>query len=93
MSKDENALFGESVDYNQDRIETIRSQKWLNEVHGNGIPRMQRNWKLLEGAIRLVKLRLGLHTSCARPAVIPYVTLETWPVKLMSDKSEGFVLS
>ena len=93
MSGDENALFGESVDYNQDRIETIGNRKWLDEVHGNGIPRTRRNRKLLEGAIRLVELRLGSHTSRARPAVIPYVASETWPIKLTSDESKGFVLS
>lgn len=77
MSENKDTLFGELIDYNQDRAKTIKSQKWLDEIHRDEISRVRRNQKLLDNAIGLVELRLGLHTSYTRPVVILYIVLET----------------
>ena len=58
MSRNENALFGESVNNNQKGVKTVRKQKWRNEVYENGIPRMWENRKLLESAVGFVELQL-----------------------------------
>ena len=80
------------VNHHKYGIRAIRGRKRLNEVHGNRFPRMQRNWELLEYSVRLVKLGLGMHASCTGLAVILDVTLETWPVEIMSDKTNGLIL-
>ena len=91
MSENENALFGELVDYNQDRIETIRSRKWLDEVHGNGVPRMDRNQELLYCSVGLMSRSLGALTRSARATIVLDKGAEVRPGELPLDEGEGLV--
>ncbi len=36
--QNEDCLFGEAVNYYQNGIRAIEVQKWLYEVHGDGVP-------------------------------------------------------
>jgi hypothetical protein len=51
MRRNENSLLGESVDNNEDGVESGGCGEFLDEVHGNRIPREFRNWELLEFSI------------------------------------------
>ena len=49
--RDEDGLLGEPIYDNKDGIETRGGWEFLNEVHGNGIPRMFWDWELLKESI------------------------------------------
>ena len=85
VGRDEDGLLGESINYHKNSVKTRRVWKEFDEVHGNGFPRMGRNRELLKGAVELVKLGFGSHTSHARLDVIPYKPMESQPVILSVD--------
>ena len=91
MSGDENALFGESVDYNQDRIETIGSRKWLDEVHGNGVPRTFGNGELLNGSIGLVTRSLDARADVASTDIAVDELRDSRPRVVPKDEIEGLL--
>src|SRR6266436_7657945 len=62
MGRDEEGLFGQAVDYYQDRSVSLRCQKLFDEVHGDGFPWSWGNWQLFEKTIWFVLVCLG---TCA----------------------------
>ena len=80
-------MFGEAVNNYQNGVRTIGVRKRFYEVHGDGIPWTQRNWKLLEYAIGFVELRLESHTRHTGLAVILDIVLETGSIEVTSNKT------
>lgn len=89
--RNEDGLFGETVDNHQDGIKAFGVRKGFDEVHGDRIPRTRRNGELLECAVGFVELRLGTHAGSTRLAIVPDIASETGPVKVTSDKTKGLV--
>jgi hypothetical protein len=65
IDQDEDALLSEATKYHKDCSGSQRRQQLLNEIHGDGIPRLLRYRKVLRGAVRLVTLRLRMQASSA----------------------------
>ena len=85
VHRDENALLGEMIYHYQDSSKPFRNQEVFNEIHGNRIPRMGRDGKLMEKTIRLVVLGLVLRTSCTRSTIVSDKGVNTWPSVLLAD--------
>jgi len=79
MSRDKDHLLGEPVNYDQDSVKPRGWQKFLNEVHRNGIPWSFRDGELFERSIGLVTLWLELHTSDTELAELLYISTEAGP--------------
>ena len=67
---DENALLRGAVDDHQDRGESVRRRKVLDEVGGNGVPRTFRHRERAEKTVRAVARSLVTLAVDARPAVV-----------------------
>jgi hypothetical protein len=63
VCRNENGLLGESVYNDEDSGVTGRLGEFLDEIHGDGIPREFRNRELLELAIRTMSLGFGPKAS------------------------------
>ena len=75
--QNKDTLLCQSVNNHQDRITTRRGWKGFNEVHRDWIPQMDGDRELLQQAIRLVTLRLSMHTGSAGLTILFYGTTES----------------
>src|SRR5882724_9483409 len=72
---------------------TGRWRELLYEIHGDGIPRLLGNRKLLEKSVGFVAHRFGLGTSGARFAVVFDIDWKSGPIVLHMDLMSGFRLT
>ena len=77
----------------QDGVKARAWRKFLNEVHGDGVPGLFQDWELLQKSIGLVTLWLGSHTGGARLAVVLNEGIEEWPGVVVMDELKGLVLA
>ena len=85
MCGNENALLGEMIYHYQDSGKPFGNQEVFNEIHGNRIPQMGRDRKLMEKTVRLVALGLVPRTSCTRSTIVSDKGTNTWPSVLLAD--------
>ena len=85
MGRDKDRLLGEPVDYDLDSVKPGGCQKFLDEVHRNGILWSFRDKELFKGSVGLVTLWLGSHTSDTGLAELLYVSTETGPGVSVAD--------
>ena len=85
MCGDENALLGEMIYHYQNSGKPFGNWEVFNEIHGNRIPRMGRDRKLMEKTIRLVALGLVQRTSCTRSTIVSNKCANTRPSILLVD--------
>src|SRR6266481_439072 len=86
-------MFGETINEYQDGSITRRLGKFLNEIHGDGIPWPLRNGKLLEKPVWSVVHRFGARTSGARFAVVLDIGRESGPVVVEANLVKGLGLT
>src|SRR5882724_10565567 len=72
---------------------TRRWRDLLYEIHGDGIPRLLRNQKLLEKSVGFVAHRFGMGTSGARFAVVLDIDWNSRPIVLHADLMKGLRLT
>ena len=77
----------------QDGVEAGGWGKFLDEIHGEGVPGSFQDRKLLQESVGSVTLWLGLHTSGARLAVVLNEGVEEQPSIVVTDKLKGLVLA
>lgn len=93
MSWDEDTLFGESVDYHEDGGIALRRRKLFDEVHGDGVPWLLRNRKLLQETIRTMTRSLRTSTGCTGANVVFYESPDLWPCIFATNELQGTILS
>ena len=76
------------------RIEGITG-RWreLYEIHGNGIPRLLRNQKLLEKSVGSVAHRFGVGTDGTQFAVVFDIDWKSRPIVVHSDLVKSLCLT
>ena len=89
----EDALLQQSIHDDQDSVEAGGCRKFLNEIHGDGVPGLFWDQELLQKSIWSVMLWLGLHTGGAGLAVVLNEGMEEQPSVVVFDKSKGVVLA
>ena len=72
---------------------TGRLREFLYEIHGNGIPRLLGNQKLLEKSIRSVAHRFGAGTDGTRLAVVFDIDRKSRPVVVHTDLVKSLCLT
>jgi len=72
---------------------TRRWRELLYEIHGYGIPRLLRNWKLLEKSVGFVANRFGMGTGGAQFAVVLDVDWKSGPIVLHADLMKSLCLT
>ena len=77
----------------QDGVEAGGRRKFLNEIHGDGVPGSFWDQELLQESIGLVTLWLGSHTGGAGLAVVFNKGAEEQPSVVVMDELKGFVLA
>ena len=89
-----------SFDSNIFRIHSIKDgveaggwRKFLDEVHGDGVPGSFWDQELLQKSIGSVMLWLGLHTGGAGLAIVLNQGTEERPSVVVTDELKGFVLA
>ena len=82
---DENALLGEMIYHYQDSGKPFRDQEVFNEIHGNRIPWMGWDRKLMKKTVRLVALDLVLRTSCTGSTIVSNKGMDIHPSILSAD--------
>ena len=85
MCGDENALLGETIYHYQDSSKPFRDWEVFNEIHGNRIPQMGWDGKLMEKTVRFVALGLVLRTSCTGSTIVSDKGMNTQPSILLVD--------
>ena len=85
MGRDKDRLLGKLVDYDQNSIKPGEWQKFLDDVHRNGIPWSFKDGELFERSVGLVTLWLELHTSDTGLAELLYISMEAGPEVSMVD--------
>src|SRR5882672_3165124 len=70
-----------------------RLRELLYEIHGNGIPRLLGNWKLLEKSIRSVAHRFGAGTDGTRFAVVFDIDQKSGPIVVHADLVKSLCLT
>ena len=70
VCQNEDGLFQCMINNNEDGIVTVRVRKFLNEIHGDRIPRAFRNWKWAEESVGFMTRRLVSSTSHTRPNIV-----------------------
>ena len=93
ICRDEDALFQQSIHDDQDDVKAGGQRKFLDEVHGDGVPGLFWDWELLQESIGLVTLQLGSHTGGAGLAVVLNEGAEEQPSVVIMDELKGFVLA
>src|SRR6266481_7764116 len=93
MGRDEEGLFGQVVNYYQDRSVSLQCWKLFNEVHGDGFPWMWGNWQLFEKTIQFVLVHLRMCTDHAGLDVLFDRSSESWPVIQAMDQVDGFAMA
>src|SRR5882672_6655460 len=72
---------------------TGRWRELLYEIHGNGIPRLLGNQKLLEKSIGSVAHRFGVGTDCTQLAVVFDVDQKSGPIIVHLDLVKSHFLT
>ena len=67
-------------------------RKFLDEIHGDGIPGSFQDWELLQESVRSVMLQLESHTG-AGLAIVLKKGAEEQPSVVITDKLKGLVLA
>ena len=93
MRGDEDTLLGETVDHDQDGRKSEGFRKLLDEVHGDGIPRLLGDRKLLESSVWLVSRCLGSLTSRARLAIVLDKPAYSGPRILSANEFQRLVIA
>ena len=65
----------------------------LYEIHGDIIPRLLGDWKLLEKSVRFVAHRFGMGTDSTLSAVVLDINRKSWPIILLLDLVECLCLT
>ena len=65
MCQNKDVLLQQLIYDDQDNVQARGWRKFLNEVHGDGVPELFQDWELLQKSVGLVMLWLGLHTGGA----------------------------
>jgi len=61
--------------------------------HGDRIPRLLKDQKLLEKSVRFVVHRFGTGTDSTQSAVVLDINRKSWPVVMLPDLVECFCLT
>ena len=77
----------------QDGVEAGGWRKFLDEIHGDGIPGLFWDRKLLQKSVASMMLWFGSHTSGAGLAVVLDKGSEEWPSIVIMDELKGLVLA
>jgi len=93
VRRNEDPLLRQSVDDDQDGVIAVGTRKFLNEVHGDRVPRTLRYRKLLEKSVRSVTLRLRAHAGGTGLAVVFDEVPKSGPDVFASDQFNSLVLT
>ena len=77
----------------QDGVEAGGWRRFLDEIHGDGVPGLFQDQELFQESVGLVTLWLGSHTGGARLAVVLNEGAEEWPSVVIMDELKGLVLA
>ena len=93
VSRDKDRLFRESVNNDEDCCITGGGRELLNEIHGDGIPRLLRDRKLFKTSIWSVTGSFSSVTTSAGLTEILNKVAKSGPGVLSSDQVDSLVLS
>ena len=91
--RNEYPLLCEAIHDNQYRGVAVRRRKLFDEIHGDRIPRANRNRKRFETSIGFVAARLISGTSDTGLHILADQIAESGPVVLARDRGESLVLT
>lgn len=65
----------------------------LNEIHGDGIPWLLRNWELFEQSVWAMSRNFGIGAGGTGTDVVFDIGPDAWPSVAVTDKLKGTVLA